>query len=146
MILKTKREKLVNEFCVNGNLEAYRDTLNKIFNDLEASSVKISARYDVDFSNFEDYGTSDQRRIRISLKNVVDPLDVLWVLFHEFGHFLSPKRKKGDDQVKREELAWQYADNTLKTYPELAAFSDSYEAYKKRCLNSYYRKYDLPLI
>ncbi|ALR29294.1 hypothetical protein ATE47_01540 [Chryseobacterium sp. IHB B 17019] len=146
MILRTRREKLINEFCANGNLETYRVILTKILDEFQASGVKISARYDVDFSNFEDYSTDNHTRIRISLRNVVEPLEVFWILFHEYGHFQSPKRKAQDNEVLREEMAWQYASSTLKNYPELAKYKESYDACRKRCLNSYYHKHGLPLI
>lgn len=146
MIQTKKREQLINEFCANGKLEPYRALISKILDNMQANGVNISARYDVDFSNFEDYDTSDSTRIRVSLRNVTVPLDVVWILFHEYGHFLSPKRKHDDNKVYREELAWEKADKAIKEYPELDAFLDSYENCKKRCLNSYYREYGLPLL
>ena len=145
MILKSPREQKIYEFCENGRLEPYLELVERILDDLHAKGVKISARYDVEFSNFEAYDIEDGKRIRISLKNVKEPLNILWVLFHEFGHFQSPKVKAGDDIVEREELAWQFADETLKKYPELAGFRESYEARKKWCLNTYYRKYRPPI-
>lgn len=99
MSQEKKRQQLINEFCANGKLEPYRSLVTKILDNMQEKGVKISARYDVDFSNFEDYGTDDSTRIRISLKNVEEPLDVLWILFHEFGHFLSPTRKNDDSKV-----------------------------------------------
>lgn len=80
--------------------------------DLQAEGVNISARYDVEFSNFEAYDDNPEH-IRISLKNVKVPLNVLWILFHEFGHFQSPKIRLGDNKVAREELAWEFAEKTI---------------------------------
>jgi len=146
MILKTRKEQLIDEFCDKGGLEPYRPLVTRIFDALQRQGVKISARYDVEFSNFEAHDIEDGKRIRISLKNVKEPLNVFWVLFHEFGHFQSPKVNPGDDVLAREELAWQFADKTFAGYPELAGFRGSYEACKKWCLNTYYRKYQRALL
>jgi hypothetical protein len=145
MPLKTPREQKIDEFCTQGKLEPYRTLVTRILDDLQAEGVNISARYDVEFSNFEAYDDNPEH-IRISLKNVKVPLNVLWILFHEFGHFRSPKIRPGDNKVAREELAWEFAEKTMAKYPELAAEHESYEACKKWCLNSYYRKYGLPEI
>lgn len=141
MIGTNKRLQLLNEFCKNGKVEPYRELFNKILNDMLDDGVAISTRYDVDFSNYEDYSTADSKRIRISLRNVSEPLDVLWILFHEYGHFLSPKRKFDDNKIDREELAWEKAEEAIKRYPELTSFYSSFEQCKSRCLTSYYLKY-----
>lgn len=142
-MVKNRRQQLLDEFCDRGQLEEYRQVLDQIFNTIYAVGVKISARYDVEFSNFEAYDNQDER-IRISLKNVDIPLDVIWILFHEFGHFQSDKKKPTDTEIYREELAWGYADITFGQYPELSEKIDSYELCKKRCLNTYYRKHNFP--
>lgn len=141
-----KRTKLINEFCDNGKLEPFRDLITKILDDIQESGVKISTRYDVDFSNFEDFRSVESKRIRVSLKSVKEPLEIIWILFHEYGHFLSDRRKKEDSQIAREELAWEKAEDIIKNYSELNEFSDSFERCKKRCLNSYYQKYGLQLL
>lgn len=112
MPLKTPREQKIDEFCAQGKLEPYRALVTRVLDDLQAEGVNISARYDVEFSNFEAYDDNPEH-IRISLKNVKVPLNVLWILFHEFGHFQSPKIRLGDNKVAREELAWEFAEKTI---------------------------------
>jgi len=145
--MKSRFEQKVDEFCANGHLEQYRKLLTRILSDMEAKGVTISARYDVEFSNFEDYDDqAENKRIRISLKNVTVPLDVIWILLHEFGHFLSEKRQPGDNVISREEMAWTEADRLFDYYSELAAERSSYLTCKKCCLNSYYQYEGLPEI
>lgn len=146
MNTKIKHEQLINEFCINGKLEPFRELITKILDDIQKSGVNISTRYDVDFSNFEDFSSVERQRIRVSLKNVKEPLEIIWILFHEYGHFLSDRRKKEDSQIAREEVAWEKAKEIINNYSELNKFSDSFERCKKRCLNSYYQKYGLPLM
>jgi len=142
MFLKTPREQKIDEFCKEGHLEDYRDLVTRILDDLQNKGVVISARYDVEFSNFETYDDTPEH-IRVSLKNVTVPLNVIWILFHEFGHFESPKAKPGDNIIEREELAWNFAEKTLAKYPELLKQKESFEACKKWCLNTYYRRYGI---
>ncbi|TXI95277.1 MAG: hypothetical protein E6Q35_09950 [Chryseobacterium cucumeris] len=141
-----KRIKLIDEFCKNGKLEPFRELMTKILDEIQDRGVQVSIRYDVDFSNFEDFASDENKRIRISLKNVKDPLEVIWVLLHEYGHFLSHTRQNNDSPIAREELAWEKAEEVIKNYSELNEFSISFESCKKRCLNSYYQKYGFPLL
>ncbi len=138
--IKDRREQRIDEFCAKARMESHREILTQILDDLTAQGVTISAREDVEFSNYEAY-PEQGKHIRISLKNVKIPLDVIWILFHEFGHFQSGDIKSTDTVIGREELAWNYADATFKTYPELNDELESYETCKLRCLSTYYKKY-----
>lgn len=65
MILSKKEQKL-REFCIEENLELYRNELEIIFNEIEVAGCIISARTDEHSSQhiFEKDGC----RIRISLQ------------------------------------------------------------------------------
>jgi hypothetical protein len=128
--------RLLNEVCEVGKLEEFRHTLNQLFDEIGQSGCKVSARYDVEYSNIQD-SIEHGSHIRISLKNVGNPIDIIWKLLHEYGHFLSGNRKVGDSILQREELAWSHADNVLKNYPQLILLEESYDRCKEKCLNSY---------
>ncbi|TMI73287.1 MAG: hypothetical protein E6H09_07760 [Bacteroidetes bacterium] len=130
------RDRLLNELCKNGNLEDHRVPLSCLLDLIIESGVKVSTRYDKSSSNYEAYFESDLR-IRISLLNVVDPLDVIWKIMHEFGHYLSGKREPEDSTMDREEQAWIHADKILQQFPYFLSFKDKYEACKQNCLHSY---------
>ncbi len=44
--------------------------MTKILDEIQDRGVQVSIRYDVDFSNFEDFASDENKRIRVSLKNV----------------------------------------------------------------------------
>ena len=136
------RDRLLNELCKNGNLEDHREPLASLLDLIIESGVKISTRYDTPASNYEAYVDAD-KRIRISLVNVVDPLDIVWKTMHEFGHYLSGKRKPEDHTMDREELAWRHADNILLKFPYFISFKEQYETCKQSCLHSYYEYFRL---
>lgn len=130
------KDRLLNELCKNGNLENHREPLASLLDLIIQSGVKVSTRYDMPASNYEEYTVADPR-IRISLVNVVDPLDIVWNTMHEFGHYLSGKRKPEDLTMDREELAWCHADTILLQFPYFISFKEQYETCKQNCLHSY---------
>ena len=93
---RIKRIELIDEFDKNGKLEPFRELITKILDEIHDRGVQVSIRYDVDFANFEDFAPAESKRIRVSLKNVKDPLEIIWVLFREYGHFLSHPRGNGN--------------------------------------------------
>ncbi|WP_276504974.1 hypothetical protein [Terrimonas pollutisoli] len=135
-----KNERFLNEVCFEGKLEAYRNTLSQLFSLISKNGCRVSARYDVGYSNIEE-SVENSNHIRISLIAVEDPLDIIWKLLHEYGHFLSGKRKPDDLTIQREELAWSFADELIKDYPDLLVHQDAYIRCKQECLNSYRRKF-----
>ncbi len=130
------RDRLVNELCKNGNLENHREPLASLLDLIHKSGVKVSTRYDMPSSSYEAYVDAD-KRIRVSLYDLTDPLDVIWEIMHEFGHHLSGERKPEDDTMAREELAWLYADNLLQQFPYFISFKKQYDTCKQNCLHSY---------
>ncbi len=78
---------------------------------ISEAGVKVSTCYDVGHSNFEDCNDHIPR-IWINLINVVHPLDIVWELMHEYGHYMSGKRKPGEITLESEILAWSHADRT----------------------------------
>ena len=139
-MIKNKDSRLLDEVCSVGKLEDYRETLRYIFLLINESGCKVSTRYDVGYSNIND-SVENGSHIRISLVAVQYPLDIIWKLLHEYGHFLSGKRQPTDSTIYREELAWKYADELLERYPELVIHKDAYERCKEECLISYRRKF-----
>lgn len=133
---KSKIERLTDEICTVGNLEEYRNQTRSILDMITDSGCTVSTRYDVSYSNIEDY-IEGSNHIRVSMVNGDEPLTILWSLLHEFGHFLSGKKSADDSIVRREELAWRHADELLKKYPELLSKIDNYNAFKNKCLKSY---------
>jgi len=131
--------RLIDEICTIGKLEQYRKTLTSILTIIQNNGCSISTRYDVRYSNIEqNIGSSS--RIRVSMINVANPLDIIWKLLHEYGHYLSGPKMLKDTLMQREELAWTYADKLVQLYPDLVAKIDDYETCKEVCLDSYRKK------
>ena len=131
-----KKSRLLNEICDVGMLEEYRNVVDVLLEMIIKKGCRISIRYDVEYSNIVD-AVDHGSHIRVSLKNVKDPLDIIWKLLHEYGHFLSGKTKSNTSILEREELAWRYADEIVKSFPELLAHKEAYNKCKELCLNTY---------
>ena len=71
--------------------------------------------------------------------NKVEPLKMIWDILNEYGHHQSGPPVKTEDEYKleREVLAWKFADEHLKLYPELEKHKDDYAKYRWYCLGSY---------
>lgn len=98
-----KRIELIDEFCKNGKLEPFRELITKILDEIHDRGVQVSIRYDVDFANFKDFAPAESKCIRVSLKNVKDPLEIygfffvnmdIFFLIHEEMVIVCHKSKK----------------------------------------------------
>jgi hypothetical protein len=141
-----KEEQKINEFCSNGNLEQYRRILGDIFKEIENGNCRISARYDMDCSSY------DNGLIRISLcRTYQSPIHIIWTIFHEFGHHMdgpmeTKDRNDLDKRISREISAWKFARTEILKYPDLAKQITDFDNYQKKCLESYYGKRKRELI
>lgn len=134
--MTAKQSHLLDEICDKGRLEEYRGTLQKIIIMIMEKGCKISTRYDVHYSNIEE-NKENGYHIRVSLANSGEPLDIIWTLLHEYGHYLSGKKQPGDSRLQREQLAWTYADKLVAEFPQLSVNRQSYERCRQRCLGTY---------
>ena len=132
------RPTLLDEICTKGGLElSYRSVLERIIIRIEKDGCIVTTRYDMKSSSYDTNIESDI--IRVSLKDVEEPLNIIWRLLHEYGHYLSGRAKVGDQKMQREDLAWKHADTLVREYPELLPRIDDYERCKEQDLNSYRR-------
>lgn len=137
-----KKEQKINEFCAKG-LENYRDIITSIFAQIEESGCNISARYDGGPCLHEYTNTNGQCGIRISFqRQYEDPLEIIWIILHEFGHHLSgpldsKERSNLQLRIERENLAWEKAEKMLATYPNLIKLKSNFDNYEKQCMETY---------
>ena len=132
------KSRLIDEISTIGKLEDYRNTLEDILVLIHNDGCRVSTRYDVVYSNIGEnleYG----RYIQVSLKNVSKPLDIIWKLLHEYGHYLSGVKESKDFTIEREVLAWDNAEKMVMTYPDLVAKIWDFNQCKMECLDSYRR-------
>jgi hypothetical protein len=127
--------RLLDEICAKAKLESlFRPVLEKIIIRIEEGGCTVMTRYDISSSSYQPYR---EPIIRVSLKNVGEPLNVIWRLLHEYGHYLSGPLKPGDLPLQREELAWKQADQLVQEYPELILRMEDYKRCKEHDLNTY---------
>ncbi len=140
-MVSSKSIQKVNEFCKEGNLEEYREILQDIFQKIENANCRITARYDSDFSVHEE--NNGKCLIRISLRNNnVVPINILWTIFHEFGHHISGTIEKKDEndfnkKILSEKNAWRNAKIEVLKYPSLNCRIDEFEKFRNECLETY---------
>lgn len=107
-MLKSRRERLLDEICETAHLQSYRATLSEIVAKIEEDGCWVYT---------DHYGTESVYTspldcapiIRLSLVGIDKPLWVIWRLLHEYGHHLSGRRQLNDTDIMREELAWNHA-------------------------------------
>ncbi|MEO8402992.1 MAG: hypothetical protein ABI480_00295 [Chitinophagaceae bacterium] len=140
MMLNSKEMQTLDEFCENGKLNDYRSLLTQIFERIIMGKCKIAAQYNCNKSLHSFDLNSCIIRISLS-KTYNNPIEIIWTLFHEFGHHKSGKiDKKLLDPVttlRREQEAWDLARQEILIYPELLATLSEFEKYKQKCLEGY---------
>ena len=130
------KARLIDEIFTVGKLNPmYRATLEEIIVRIEADGCQVMTRYDISSSSYEAY-SDGQCIARVSLKDVDEPMNIVWRLLHEYGHFLSGQIQLNDRMIDREERAWQYADD-LKEYPDLLLCIHDYERCKAHDIKTY---------
>lgn len=135
-----KVKNFIKEICTKGDILQYEQIINTQTHKIVEKGCSISCRYDRGHSVFEQQPDKPPH-IRISLiDKKPTPLNIIWAILHEYGHLVSGNKKKEDDTIDREELAWENAQKELKEYPELLKEESSFLAYKTFCLNSYYSR------
>lgn len=135
-------ERLINEFCYNGNLEKYRIVLVKLFKEIFDAGCGISARYD----SSECSHSKDPKscRIMISLQPGLHkkPEHILWTILHEFGHHFSPLKLEDENDIDKiidsEEKAWDWAENRFNSIREFKAVKNDFLALREKYLKTYY--------
>jgi len=144
MYPKTEIQRNVQEFCKNGDLHDYREILLELFEEIHGEGCKISARYDDDTRSSHQYHETDCR-IRISLrKNLYsNPLSIIWIILHEFGHHFDPLKKEDekdiDLRIQSEEKAWDWAHNRMLESDVLCKEKSDFLNCKTRYLDFYYQ-------
>ena len=141
---KEKKQRKLDEFCSEGNLEHYREELRVIFDMIELGGCNISSRTDEHSSqhSFSKEGCM----IRVSLKSCYDdPLDIIWTILHEYGHHLSGMSAVGrlsrEHKLDRERKAWDHAEKLLPQFPRLFQNKEAFNHYREQCLNTYNEGY-----
>ncbi|MET3606978.1 hypothetical protein ABIC74_000820 [Mucilaginibacter rubeus] len=81
----------------------------------------------------------------IGVKDRIDPMGVIWVSFHEWGHLSQPIltddiRLNPTLTHQRESEAWDLAEVKLKDYAILQPHFDQFYLYRNDCLKSYQKK------
>lgn len=131
------RNQLINEICKNGLLEEYRDTIRAILEEIFANGAKVSCKYNETASNI-DRDRVRPYHIRVSMIEVKHPLNIIWNILHEYGHYLDWPVKQEDSRIDREKTAWRYAEQMLPKYPKLLDGIAYFEHHKNWCLSTYY--------
>jgi hypothetical protein len=135
-----RKEMLKKEIVVKGKLQDFEEVLSEIIDDIyDPVYCTISC------SDIEENSVNEQSelgsRIRIGFKNRTgDPLNVIWIILHEYGHHLSSMPKSRYPSMEREYQAWDYAYEEIKKYPKLQEHIDSFYEYKDECILDYKRK------
>lgn len=136
-----RKEQLINELCKNGNLEDHRETIRAMLAEINSNGARVSCKYNVAASNLDPSLNERPTLIRVSMIDVKNRLDILWVMLHEYGHYLDWPRKPEDTIVTREETAWKIAERELQKYSHLIPEISSFKKYRDWCLMTYYKVY-----
>jgi len=139
-MLRSKRERLINELCRKAQLEHYRSVLSKIVAMIEDNGCNVCTS-DIAVESVYSVTEGQTPVIRVGLFKLDKPLWVIFRMLHEYGHHLSGPKQEDDTPVYREELAWKHAETLLPQYPELVKLMAEYEACRAHDLASYYRRY-----
>lgn len=131
------RPRLLEEICTLGKIdETYHATLEAIILRIEKDGCQVMTRTDISSSTYEAY-PNGLRIARVSLKDVDDPMNIIWRLLHEYGHYKSGERNNSDRTIDREERAWKEAERLIADYPDLLARKDHFTQCREHDLGTY---------
>ena len=132
--------RILNEVCKKGNLEQYRQIVKELFDFINKHGCRIATQYHRPTSTL-DWSPPTGPIIRLNPEVHSEPLHVIWILLHEFGHFLSGKPQtphlNNQQRWERELLAWEHADQQLNKFPVLLPYMESYIHQRANCLKTY---------
>jgi hypothetical protein len=137
------KEQLIDEFCAEGKLEDFRQTIREILAEIKKNGAVVSCKYNETASNV-DQDRERPKHIRVSMIHVKTPLNIIWVMLHEYGHYLDWPRNADHSVVQREETAWLLAEIELFKYPQLIPEIESFRIHRAWCLDTYYKIYGCP--
>lgn len=135
----------IDEFCLRGNLESYRQVLTSIFQRILSEGCNIAAFYTNDQTKHSD-AKPCIIKIRLSYNQSSDlyaqPEEIIWSILHEFGHHLDGK--PDSDQMmnphyvfEREKQAWKYAESEIDRYEDLRNHIGAFNTFKEKNLQTY---------
>lgn len=131
------KEQLVNELCVNGNLVKFRETIYRMLTVIYQNGATVSCKYNETASNI-DSNPERPKHIRVSMIQVKDPLNIVWNIMHEYGHYLDWPRIIDHTVIEREENAWKLAEIEIQKYPQLVKEIERFKKHRDWCLETYY--------
>jgi len=114
-ITRNPKEQLVNALCANGHLEIYRETINDLLDEINAAGATVSCN-NVAALNI-DPSEDRPSHIRVSMIQVKIPLNIVWNILHEFGHYQDYPRAPEHSTIQREITAWELAEQLVIKYP-----------------------------
>ena len=129
---------LIDEICVNGKLEVHRKVIEDIFSAFELKPCSIACKYNgtPSVTEFNPNGTI----IRLDVKDRESPLNIIWDLMHEYGHFFNGSIDDKNDKNKiaiSEYKAWRFADEFFDCFLELQQYRTEFNKYRQVCFSSY---------
>jgi hypothetical protein len=135
-IIPNKTELIAKEFIAVGKLEEFTNEINAIIQKITSRDCRISTHYILKNKSsilFESTGSI----IRIEMSDRSIPIEIIWDILHEYGHFLSGKPETQNANLNREILAWNFAQKELDFYPKLLGLLPDFIAYREHCLDTY---------
>jgi len=129
-----KETRTINEFIQKGNLSELSSEVDSIIRKIFSNGCTICCHY---ISDKSSYNSGPPPIIRIEMNDRNVPVQIIWDILHEYGHFLSGEQEKKGPKINRELLAWQYAKKELENYPKLRQMILEFEAYAEFCLRTY---------
>jgi len=128
-------------------LANYAEALEFIFLAFYIQGGHVIYQEHLKSSKFDPVPLYGQRvaNLIIGAKDRKDPLDIIWSIFHEWGHLSQPPQSEEirlDPQLtyNRESDAWDKAEKKLNEYPTLTPFIGKFYLYRNFCLNDYQSK------
>ncbi len=134
-----KIDKLVNEICHKANVECYRATIKTILESIYGHGAVVSC------TEHSSASSIYKNHIRLSTVEIKVPVNIIWSLLHEFGHYLDGPRQPEHIQLDREINAWKIAETWVDKYPQLILKKSSFKEFRAWCMNSYYNDYNIPI-
>lgn len=92
-----KETRTINEFIQKGNLSEFNHEVDSILRKILSQGCTICCHY---ISGKSSYNSGPPPIIRIEMNNRNVPVQIIWDILHEYGHFLSGEHEKNGPKLK----------------------------------------------
>jgi len=145
--LEIKKRNMLRElFASIPDLKSFEEVFDELFEEFYSKDAIIIIDLLINSSRLAQTPNNTISRnfeLYVGIKERKNPLDILWSIFHEYGHLLQARPTDQEliegtnAKYLREMDAWDLGEKKLLTFKNLKPYLDDFNIYRSKCQMSY---------